>query len=150
MAAVALPHHSPGPYAELHTLIKRVVRRALFPDAFDVRAAAAAAAARAGGAAAAPNTVAADGRPARLTVPASISASPLAAGGAADTSASGRAAAGSARPRARHPSAAERRASIARCRVLRAEIARFEADFRAAHGGREPRSASERFPLAHV
>jgi hypothetical protein len=41
--------------------------------------------------------------------------------------------------RARHPDARERRRLAARCRTLKADISRFEADFRAAHAGRDPR-----------
>lgn len=53
-------------------------------------------------------------------------------------------------PTRSHPSASERRLQVQRCRVLRGEITRFESDFRANNGGREPRTAADRFSLSHV
>lgn len=65
------------------------------------------------------SAVSAGGRPARLSVPFEVAAS------------------------RRHPSATERRVQIARCRALRSEIGKFEAEFRASHGGHEPKSSSD-------
>lgn len=55
---------------------------------------------------------------------------------------------GSEAKASRHPNAKERRQRIARCRALRTDIARFEAEFKNQHG-HEPK-VSERQPLAHT
>lgn len=54
---------------------------------------------------------------------------------------------GRAAQNAKHPSGATRRQFIARCRVLRSEIRRFEDDFEQ-HNARKPTTALDRHPLA--
>ena len=51
-----------------------------------------------------------------------------------------------------HPDSRDRRRLVQRCRLLKADILRFEANFRASTigGGRDPKTATEREPMAEV
>jgi len=51
-----------------------------------------------------------------------------------------------------HPDSRDRRRLVQRCRLLKADILRFEANFRASSigGGRDPKTATEREPMAEV